>query len=77
VPRFSKSAKTIDVAHEKSSEIFRILVTKGKAMNFLAGAKGKDGMEDDALLELALPTTTRRTKLGASSGMETRSFRPE
>jgi hypothetical protein len=46
-------------------------------MNFLAGAKGMDGMEDDALLELALPTTTRRTKLGASSGMETRSFRPE
>ncbi|WFP64076.1 MULTISPECIES: DUF3320 domain-containing protein [unclassified Mesorhizobium] len=37
VPRFSKSAKTIDIVDEKSSEIYRLLVTEGKAFTFLAG----------------------------------------
>jgi very-short-patch-repair endonuclease len=58
VPRFSKSAKTIDVVDEQSSEVFRILVTEGKAMAFLAGAKGKeskDGNGAEELVELALP----------------------
>ncbi|GLS36331.1 hypothetical protein GCM10010869_19200 [Mesorhizobium tianshanense] len=37
VPRFSKSAKTIDVVDERSSEIYRLLVNEGKAFTFLAG----------------------------------------
>ncbi|RUX22577.1 DUF3320 domain-containing protein [Mesorhizobium sp. M2A.F.Ca.ET.037.01.1.1] len=37
VPRFSKSAKTIDIVDEKSSEIYRLLVNAGKAFTFLAG----------------------------------------
>ncbi|WP_348642650.1 DUF4011 domain-containing protein [Neorhizobium sp. P12A] len=72
VPRFSKSAKTIDVVDEKSAEVFRILVTEGKAMTFLAGAKGrepKDGDakqadEDESLLELALPGDDERDEGG-------------
>lgn len=42
VPRFSKSAKTVDIIDEKAAEVFRILVTEGKAMTFLAGAKGRE-----------------------------------
>jgi very-short-patch-repair endonuclease len=68
VPRFSKSAKTIDVVEEKSSEVFRILVTEGKAMTFLAGAKGrepKEGeQEEEALVELALPDDDERDDAG-------------
>jgi very-short-patch-repair endonuclease len=63
VPRFSKSAKTIDIVDEKSSEIFRILVNDGKTMTFLAGAKGrdpKDGTDGDELIELALPDDDER-----------------
>ncbi len=37
VPRFSKSAKTIDIVDERSSEIYRLLVNEGKAFTFLAG----------------------------------------
>ncbi|WP_031214184.1 DUF3320 domain-containing protein [Mesorhizobium sp. LSJC255A00] len=37
VPRFSKSAKTIDIVDERSSEIYRLLVSEGKAFTFLAG----------------------------------------
>lgn len=37
VPRFSKSAKTIDVVDERSSEIYRLLANEGKAFTFLAG----------------------------------------
>lgn len=37
VPRFSKSAKTIDVVDERTSEVFRLLVNEGKAFTFLAG----------------------------------------
>lgn len=36
-PRFSKSAKTIDVIDEKSIEIFRLLVRESKAFTFVAG----------------------------------------
>ena len=39
VPRFSKSAKTIDIVGESTGEVFRILVGEGKPMTFLAGAK--------------------------------------
>ena len=67
VPRFSKSAKTIDVVDEKSSEVFKILVTEGKAMTFLAGAKGrepKDGEGAEELIELALPDDEERDAAG-------------
>lgn len=63
VPRFSKSAKTIDIVDEVSSEVFRLLVTEGKAMTFLAGAKGrdpKDGEGAEELIELALPDDDER-----------------
>jgi very-short-patch-repair endonuclease len=67
VPRFSKSAKTVDIVDEKSAEIFRILVTEGKAMTFLAGAKGRenqDGDDGEALIELALPDDDERDDSG-------------
>ncbi len=67
VPRFSKSAKTIDVVDEQSSEVFRILVTEGKAMTFLAGAKGRESTEGDSteeLIELALPEDDERDESG-------------
>ncbi len=67
VPRFSKSAKTIDIVDEKSSEIFRLLVSEGKAMTFLAGAKGRDsqnGEESESLIELALPDDDERDESG-------------
>ncbi|PYE46335.1 uncharacterized protein DUF4011 [Rhizobium sp. PP-F2F-G20b] len=68
VPRFSKSAKTIDIVEERASEVFRILVTEGKAMTFLAGAKGRevkseDGTEEE-LIELALPDDDDRDESG-------------
>uniref|UniRef100_UPI0025507A8A DUF4011 domain-containing protein n=1 Tax=Agrobacterium sp. lyk4-40-TYG-31 TaxID=3040276 RepID=UPI0025507A8A len=67
VPRFSKSAKTIDIVDEQSAEIFRILVTEAKAMTFLAGAKGrelKDGEEAEDVLELDLPDDDERDGSG-------------
>ncbi|MBX5198310.1 DUF3320 domain-containing protein [Rhizobium sp. NZLR10] len=67
VPRFSKSAKTIDVVEEKSSEVFRILVSEAKTMTFLAGAKGrdnKDGDDAEELIELALPDDDDRDSQG-------------
>ncbi|ACE92258.1 putative superfamily I DNA and RNA helicase protein [Rhizobium etli CIAT 652] len=67
VPRFSKSAKTIDIVDEKSAEIFRVLVTEGKSMTFLAGAKGrdpKDGEDAEDLIELALPDDDDRDESG-------------
>ncbi|MFP3544387.1 DUF3320 domain-containing protein [Rhizobium sp. SIMBA_035] len=67
VPRFSKSAKTIDVVEEKSSEVFRILVSEAKTMTFLAGAKGKDsqdGEDGEELVELALPDDDDRDAQG-------------
>ncbi|WP_421368628.1 DUF3320 domain-containing protein [Agrobacterium tumefaciens] len=67
VPRFSKSAKTVDIVDEQSSEIFKILVVDGKAMTFLAGAKGreqKDGDPSEELIELALPDDDDRDESG-------------
>lgn len=37
VPRFSRSAKTIDVVDERTSEIYRLLVNEGKVFTFIAG----------------------------------------
>ncbi len=67
VPRFSKSARTIDIVEERSSEVFRILVSEGKTMTFLAGAKGrdnKDGDDGEELIELALPDDDDRDAQG-------------
>ncbi len=67
VPRFSKSAKTIDIIDESAADIFRILVTEGKSMTFLAGAKGrenKEGVEGEELIELALPDDDDRDGSG-------------
>ncbi|HEV7246171.1 MAG TPA: DUF3320 domain-containing protein [Shinella sp.] len=67
VPKFSKSAKTIDIVDEKAAEVFRVLVTDAKAMTFLAGAKGrepKDGEATEELIELALPDDDDRDETG-------------
>lgn len=47
VPRFSKSAKTIDIVDEKTSEIYRLLVSEGKVFTFAAGKpdRTKSGTE--------------------------------
>lgn len=61
VPRFSKSAKTIDVVDERSDEIYRLLVLDAKALTFSAGrpdrANGDDVGDDEDLpaVDLALP----------------------
>ncbi|WP_043364531.1 DUF3320 domain-containing protein [Belnapia sp. F-4-1] len=59
VPRFSASARTIDVVDERSSEVFRLLVREAKACTFLPGretAADKAEADGDALLaELPQP----------------------
>lgn len=63
VPRFSKSAKTIDVVDEKTNEVFRMLVRENKAFTFVAGradrTKGADAAkvaeDDDDLSDYELP----------------------
>src|SRR4051812_37942497 len=61
VPRFSKSAKTIDIVDERSTEVYRLLVRDTKAFTFVAGRPDRAGgepvgEEDDlALVELAQP----------------------
>ena len=45
VPRFSKSAKTIDVVDEKSTEIYRLLVRDNKPFTFVAGRPDRAGSE--------------------------------
>ncbi|AFL53335.1 very-short-patch-repair endonuclease [Sinorhizobium fredii] len=67
VPRFSKSAKTVDIVDERAAEVFRVLVSEGKAMTFLAGAKGREPKEGDGteeLIELALPDDDDRDGTG-------------
>ncbi|MER9770597.1 DUF4011 domain-containing protein [Mesorhizobium sp. M0189] len=50
VPRFSKSAKTIDIVDERSSEVYRLLVNEGKVFTFIAGKpdRPKAGQEGSA-----------------------------
>jgi len=64
IPRFSKSAKTIDVIDEKSSEVFRLLVRENKAFTFVAGRPDRTGndaaddtedAEEISTVELAQP----------------------
>lgn len=45
VPRFSKSAKTVDVVEERSDEIYRLLVGQSKAFTFSAGRADRTGGE--------------------------------
>lgn len=52
IPRSAKSAKTLEVVDERGSEIFRLLVTDGKAFTFLPG-KGEAVEDDDIDGEIA------------------------
>ncbi len=62
-PRFSKSAKTIDVVDEKSLEVFRLLVRENKTFTFVAGRPDRVGSdaesdsdeEEISAIELAQP----------------------
>lgn len=47
VPRKSKTAKTIEVIDELSSEVYRLLVTDGKAFTFLSGRRKAGGSETE------------------------------
>jgi hypothetical protein len=61
VPRFSSSAKTVDVVDERSSEIFRLLVRENKVCTFLPGREtaqekaDSKAAEEPALAELPQP----------------------
>src|SRR3546814_414993 len=47
MPRSSKSVKAIEIVDEKSDEIYRLLVSEGKAFTFLAGRPDRDGGDDE------------------------------
>jgi hypothetical protein len=47
MPRSSKSARSIEIVDERSSEIFRLLVREGKVFTFLAGKAARRGDEAD------------------------------
>lgn len=53
VPKFSKSAKTIDVVDEKAAEVFRLLMRENKVFTFIAGRPDRAGTaaEEDELEE--------------------------
>ncbi|RWR04138.1 DUF3320 domain-containing protein [Paenirhodobacter populi] len=68
MPKSAKSAKSIEIIDERSTEIFRLLVNEGKAFTFLPGlpsrksaqaSEGEDVRGDeedtDVILDLALP----------------------
>lgn len=60
IPRSSKSAKTIEIVDEKSSEIFRLLVREGKIFTFVAGKPARWESDDpstevDEISDLAQP----------------------
>ena len=58
IPRSSKTAKLLEVADERSAEVFRILVREHKTFTFLPGrtaAQGGGGEEEDEIAELAQP----------------------
>lgn len=59
VPRFSASARTIDVVDERSSQVFRLLVRDAKACTFLPGretpGEKEDAKLDDAAILAELP----------------------
>lgn len=61
IPRFSKTAKTIEIVDERSTEIFRLLVRENKPFTFTSGREkvGVEGEslpdEEDTLAELPQP----------------------
>ncbi|MDQ1081703.1 DUF4011 domain-containing protein [Pseudoroseomonas cervicalis] len=60
VPRFSQTARTVDVVDERSAEVFRLLVRDGKALIFLPGRetaqeKAEADTKTKAEAELFLP----------------------
>lgn len=73
VPRSSKSAKTIEIVDERSSEVFRILVREGRAFTFQAGKespgadKGADEAEEDILVDLPQPEDDEVDERGVST----------
>ncbi|MGV7209250.1 DUF3320 domain-containing protein [Oxalobacteraceae bacterium A2-2] len=59
IPRSAKSARVIEVVDEKSSEIYRILVTEGKTFTFLPGRAASVSAsaqhDEDEITDLAQP----------------------
>ncbi|MDQ0507346.1 DUF3320 domain-containing protein [Xanthobacter agilis] len=60
MPRSSKSARSIEIIDEKSSEIFRLLVRENKVFTFVAGKSARSESEDsdtqiDEITDLAQP----------------------
>ncbi|MFV0622684.1 DUF3320 domain-containing protein [Sphingomonas sp. ac-8] len=62
MPRSSKSARSIEVVDERSSEVFRLLVREGKVFTFVAGKAARQGdeiesseVEMDEIVDLAQP----------------------
>jgi very-short-patch-repair endonuclease len=70
MPRHSRTAQTIEVVDEKSTEVYRLLVREGKALTFLPGrereAKQTEG-ESDEILALALPDDESKDERGVLS----------
>ncbi|MDO9713659.1 DUF3320 domain-containing protein [Paracraurococcus lichenis] len=56
VPRFSSSAKTVDVVDERSSEVFRLLVRENKVCTFLPGRETAQEKADLKAAEEAILT---------------------
>src|SRR6266404_1666787 len=61
IPVNSKSARIVQIYDERSSEVFRLLVTEKKSLSFLPGKQGKqppastDQLFDDEQIGLAQP----------------------
>ncbi len=72
MPRSTKSAKTVEVVDEKTSEIFRLLVKEGKSFTFQAGkespAMAKEGEdEEDIVVDLPQPDDDEADERGVFS----------
>lgn len=48
IPRSAKSAKTLEIVDERGAEVFRMLVTDGKAFTFLPGKGEPDASEPES-----------------------------
>jgi very-short-patch-repair endonuclease len=59
IPRASKTARTIEVIDEKSTEVFRILIKENRAFTFVPGraleTQGSEGADVDEIDQLAQP----------------------
>ena len=69
IPRSAKSAKTLEVVDERSSEIFRLLVRENRPFTFLPGKgaviEGEDG--EEMIADLALPEDVGLDERGVAS----------